>query len=126
MALQRILLPTLAVAGLVLAGCSESDGPASEADVDVVRVTVGAGTCRSAVAEAPAGSITFEITNDGEGATTFSFRSESGEVLGDAGEIGPGDTGEVEVDAAAGTYQTVCRAAPDAEPVTEEFVVTDG
>ena len=40
MALERILLPTLAVAGLVLAGCSESDGPASEADVDVVRVTV--------------------------------------------------------------------------------------
>ena len=126
MAPQRILLIALAALGLALVGCSESEGPGSEPDVYVVTVTVGADTCRSTVAEAPAGPITFEVANDGTGAATFSFRSESGEVLGDAGEIAPGDTGEVEVTATAGTYQTVCRAAADADPVTEDFLVTEG
>ena len=123
MRLRSALLALVVPAALLAVGCAESDGPDAEPDVDVVRVTIAAGTCRSDVAQAPAGPITFEVTNDGEGAATFSFRSESGEVLGDAGEIGPGDTGEVEVEPTAGTYSTVCKAAPGDEPVTEEFVV---
>ena len=121
----RALLVLVVLVGAAVAGCAESDGPGTAEDTFVVGVGATAGRCGLDVAKAPAGPITFEITNDGDEVTTFSFRSEDGEVLGDAGEVGPGETGEVAVEPEAGTYTTVCRAARDAEDLTEEFVVTD-
>lgn len=120
---SHLLVLTFAL-GASAAACTSNDSSSSEG---AIAVSSTADECTVAATEAPAGTIEFDVTNDGDEATEFYLYGDDGTtVIGEVENIGPGITRTMVVDVAAGSYFTACKPGMVGDGIRAEFTVTGG
>jgi iron uptake system component EfeO len=78
------------------------------------------------VSEAPAGTLTFDVTNGGDDVTEFYLLGEDGlRIVGEVENIGPALDRQLVLAAPAGTYVTACKPGMVGEGIRGEFTVTE-
>ena len=114
--------PLIAVAGC---GGDAGTGSGDQSGDGPIAVTATDTECDVAVTEAPAGTVEFEITNQGTKVTEFYLYAEGDRIMGEVENIGPGlsRTFHVEV-SEGGTYQTACKPGMVGDGIRADFVVT--
>jgi iron uptake system component EfeO len=117
-----------AVTGLLVAGCASSDdaGGAQGGDqAHAITVSSTDDACKLSTTKAPAGTLTFEVTNDGSDVTEFYLLAEDGKrVLGEVENIGPGLSRNLVVKAPEGGYVTACKPGMSGDGIRADFTVT--
>lgn len=124
---QHLLAPlgVLSVAALLLTGCTDNTKTAS-AD-GAITVTESDTECSVATATAPAGQLTFKITNNGQKSNEFEVLAADGlRILGELENIGSGTTREltVRVDE-PGEYLVACVPGQVGAGMRQAFTVTE-
>ncbi len=118
----RLALPL--AAGLLLTGCvAQGDGSTG------TTVTVGstADACTLSAVEAPAGRVTFEVTNSGTSVTEFYVLGADGtSIVAEVENIGPGLSRELVTSLDAGDYVTACKPGQTGDGIRGDFTVTAG
>jgi iron uptake system component EfeO len=120
------ILPALVASGAVLIGVAAcgSDNPGSGNAGSSIEVKATDTECAVAPTQAPAGTVTFKITNNGTAVTEFYVYGEGDKVLGEVENIAPGLSREFRVDLAAGTYETACKPGMTGNGIRGAFTVT--
>jgi iron uptake system component EfeO len=121
-------------AAVALAGCTStappaapSGGAASGAAAPAGPITVQAAdtACQVSTGEAPAGTITFNITNGGSKVTEFYLYGTGDRILGEVENIGPGLSRQLIVEVPdGGTYTTACKPGMIGDGIRAPFTVT--
>ncbi|RTL63090.1 MAG: peptidase M75 family protein [Pseudonocardiaceae bacterium] len=117
-----------AAAAAVLAGCT-STAP-SEAEVaggqgGPIKVSAADSSCDVAAKEAPAGKISFTVTNTGSKVTEFYLYATGDRIMGEVENIGPGLTRDLIVEVPeGGTYTTACKPGMVGDGIRAAFTVT--
>jgi iron uptake system component EfeO len=115
----------------LLAGCTENApaaDPSAAAGANTRALTVQAtdSECKLSATSAPAGSLTFSVTNGGTKVTEFYLYGEDGKkVIGEVEDISPGITRELVVDAQPGNYVTACKPGMAGDGIRAPFSVSD-
>jgi iron uptake system component EfeO len=123
------------VAGLValpfLAACTQNadtgsaGGSGDSADPRALTVDSSADSCTLSATEAPAGTLTFDVTNSGDQVTEFYLLGEDGlRIVAEVENIGPSISRALTVNAPAGTYVTACKPGMAGEGIRGDFTVT--
>lgn len=126
----RAALTVPAVCLLGLTACSSTtDGtqssPAASTATTTVTVTSSDGKCDLSSTTAPAGKVTFEVSNKGADVTEFYLYQQDGTtVAGEVEDVTPGLTRELSVDTTPGTYIAACKPTSDSEGIRLEFTVS--
>ena len=108
---------------LALAGCATATGATGPA----LTVTAGDSTCALSSTTAPAGVVTFSITNTGAQVTEFYVYDAAGtRILAEVENIGPGLTRALTTELAPGTVTTSCRPNGVGVGIRDAFTVTAG
>ncbi|CAN5478845.1 peptidase M75 family protein [soil metagenome] len=82
--------------------------------------------CDVSAAEAPAGTLTFDVTNTGSQVTEFYLLADDGlRIVAEVENIGPGVNRKLTVNAAAGDYFTACKPGMVGEGQRADFTVTE-
>jgi iron uptake system component EfeO len=120
------------VAGLILAvplfaACTENtrgdDGDSG--DTRTIAVTSTDDGCELTAAEAPSGTLTFDVTNDGSQVTEFYLLAEDGlRIVGEVENVGPQLSRELVVNAPEGSYVTACKPGMKGDGIRADFTVT--
>jgi len=123
------LLPLVAVSAaglLALTGCVANSGAADGSD-RALTVDSSADACTVSAAEAPAGNVSFRVTNSGDQVTEFYLLAEDGlRIVGEAENIGPGLSRDLVVQLAAGSYTTSCKPGMTGDGIDKKaFTVTE-
>ncbi len=120
---QPISFLTLAVVVIGGAACTEKN---NDSDDGAIKVRSTADACEVSAAEAPSGSVVFEVTNDGSQVTEFYLLGDDGlRIVGEVENIGPGLTRNLVVEAAPGNYFTACKPGMVGDGIRAPFTVTD-
>jgi iron uptake system component EfeO len=124
---MRFVLPVAALAAVpVLAACTQNTTAADAAEAgDPIMVTSSDSSCEVSSSEAPAGTLTFQVTNSGSRVTEFYLYSADGKrIVGEVENIGPGLQGRLIVTAGQGTYLTACKPGMSGQGIRSDFTVT--
>lgn len=115
----------LAVAGLVVTGCSKSkDGGAAASAATKVKIEVTDDGCTATPASIPAGPVTFEVTNaNANKVTEAELLGKGGGIIGEKENLTPGLSGTFSLRLDAGSYTIYC---PNAKTEKSAFTVTGG
>ncbi|WP_299051904.1 iron uptake system protein EfeO [uncultured Nocardioides sp.] len=119
-------LALLALAVPALASCTEN-APAAEGGGDdrTVTVTSSADACEVSTTEAPAGTLSFDVTNAGDEVTEFYLLGEDGlRIVAEVENVGPQLSRQLVVNAPAGEYMTACKPGMVGEGIRSAFTVT--
>lgn len=121
------VVAALVVAVPLLAACTENTrGDADSGDERTVAVTSTDDGCELSAVEAPSGTLTFDVTNDGSQVTEFYLLDEDGlRIVGEVENIGPQLSRELVVNAPAGTYLTACKPGMKGDGIRADFTVTE-
>ncbi len=113
----------LAVAGLVVTGCSKSkDGNAAASGATKVKIEITDDGCTTTPASIPAGPATFEVTNtNASKVTEAELLGKSGGIVGEKENLTPGLSGTFSLRLDAGSYTVYC---PNAKTEKSAFTVT--
>ena len=121
---------TLAAAALIavplLAACTENDSSAGgdKADPRALTVNSSADACDISATSAPAGTLTFDVTNTGSQVTEFYLLGEDGlTIKAEIENIGPNINRKLTVDAAPGKYVTACKPGMQGDGIRADFTV---
>lgn len=121
---------TLAAAALVstplLAACTENASSTDRAKSDPRTITVNssADACELSSTSAPAGTLTFEVTNTGDQVTEFYLLGEDGMTIkSEIENIGPAISRKLTVTVAAGSYITACKPGMKGDGIRADFTV---
>jgi uncharacterized cupredoxin-like copper-binding protein len=133
---RRISVAAVAVLCLVAAACGDDDGGTTAATGGAIAVTVQEFAVIPSPAQAPAGDVTFDVTNEGPDdvhefvvfATdlapdalptnedgTVDEEGEGVELQGEIEDIAVGDTQSLTLDMAAGNYVLICNIFEESE-----------
>ncbi len=131
--MRKTLAATVLVALPLLAACTDNaegdpagSGGGEGADARAVTVESSADACTLSATEAPAGTLTFDVTNTGDQVTEFYLLGEDGlRIVAEVENVGPSITRALTVDAPAGTYVTACKPGMTGEGIRGEFTVTE-
>ncbi|WP_312395952.1 iron uptake system protein EfeO [Kocuria sp.] len=83
--------------------------------------------CDVGVEEAPAGTLRFDVINEGSKVTEFYLLGEDGlRIVGEVENIAPGLNRTLTVSAPQGQYFTACKPGMVGEGIRNEFIVTEG
>ncbi|MDO9495854.1 MAG: iron uptake system protein EfeO [Nocardioides sp.] len=120
----------LLVGAPVLAACgTESTDPSGGGGGDDARaLTVSSSddACEVSAAEAPAGTISFDVTNTGSQVTEFYLLAEDGlRIVAEVENIGPHITRPLTASVPAGTYVTACKPGMTGDGIRADFTVTE-
>ncbi|ANP71979.1 iron uptake system protein EfeO [Cryobacterium arcticum] len=123
------LLPLVAASAgalLALTGCVANAGSTGGSG-QALTVDSSADACTVSAAEAPAGNVSFTVTNSGDQVTEFYLLAEDGlRIVGEAENIGPGLSRDLVVQLAAGSYITSCKPGMTGDGIDKTaFTVTD-
>ena len=116
-------LASLAAAAVRAGGTS----PAPPADTAGGPITVNATdtACEVSAGSAPAGNITFAITNTGSKVTEFYLYGVGDRIMGEVENIGPGLSRDLIVEVPdGGTYTTACKPGMSGDGIRAPFTVT--
>ncbi|MBN9758774.1 Ferrous iron transport periplasmic protein EfeO [Pseudonocardia sp. Ae406_Ps2] len=119
-------LASLTVAAALLAGCT-STAPAAQGPGDGGPITVNATdtACEVSTPQAPAGNVTFRITNAGSKVTEFYLYATGDRIMGEVENIGPGLSRDLIVEVPdGGTYTTACKPGMSGDGIRAPFTVT--
>jgi iron uptake system component EfeO len=122
-----VLVPALLLATPLVAACTEnaSSSGGDSGDARTIAVTSTDDTCDVATAEAPSGTLTFDVTNDGSQVTEFYLLGEDGlRIVGEVENIGPQLSRELVVSAPEGKYVTACKPGMKGDGIRDAFTVT--
>ncbi|WP_395657478.1 iron uptake system protein EfeO [Nocardioides sp.] len=123
------LLVALLAATPMVAACTENaDGSDTAGSDDSRTITVSSTDdgCELSSTEAPSGTLTFKVTNDGSQVTEFYLLGEDGQrIVGEVENIGPQLSRDLVVSAPAGDYVTACKPAMKGEGIRGDFTVTE-
>ncbi len=128
--IRRLLIPAVAVGLLAATACTDNaPAPApgdTEANARVLTVAASDTECKVSAAEAPSGTITFKVTNDGTKINEFYLLGEDGlRIVAEVENIGPGLTRDLVLTAPTGTYFTACKPGMVGDGIRADFTVTD-
>ncbi len=129
MRIRTTLLASVATLAVVpaLAACTEnasSDGDKG-GDARAVTVTSSDDACELSAVEAPAGTLTFDVTNTGSDVTEFYLLGSDGlRIVGEVENIGPNLTKKLTVNAPEGDYFTACKPGMVGEGIRAKFAVS--
>ena len=125
--MRTTVVAALVVAVPLLAACTENtrgDG-AEPGDTRTIAVTSTDDGCELSTTEAPSGTLTFEVANDGSQVTEFYLLGEDGlRIVGEVENIGPQLSRELVVNAGEGTYVTACKPGMKGDGIRADFTVT--
>ncbi|MBW0096230.1 cupredoxin domain-containing protein [Pseudonocardia sp. KRD-184] len=114
----------LAVLGLAMAGCT-STAPVDAGAGGPITVAAADDACDVSAAEAPAGTISFDITNGGSKVTEFYLYATGGRIMGEVENIGPGLSRRLIVEVPeGGEYETACKPGMVGDGIRSAFTVT--
>lgn len=117
-------ISVLAIA-LVLAGCAEPPQKPGEKLTDAITVLSNAATCSLSQNTAPAGKMTFVVTNAGEFQAQFYLRSiDKKTPIASVEHVEPGTSREIVFQAQPGNYLASCTATPTTASEEIHFSVT--
>jgi len=123
------LLLAVALAVPALAACTEnarSGGDGDAASPRAVTVSSSDSACELSAVDAPAGTLTFDVTNAGSQVTEFYLLGEDGlRIVGEVENIGPQLTRQLVVNAPEGEYVTACKPGMKGEGIRADFTVTE-
>jgi len=127
---KTLVVTALLVAAPFLAACTEnkdsSDGAADGGNPRALTVESTDDACTVSAAEAPAGTLTFDVTNSGSQVTEFYLLGEDGlRIVSEVENIGPNLNREMTVNAPAGAYFTACKPGMKGEGIRADFTVTE-
>jgi iron uptake system component EfeO len=126
---MRLVLPVAVLATVpFLAACTsnaaDTSGPAGAGGP--ITVTSSDSSCEVSAQSAPAGNLTFNVSNSGSKVTEFYLYSSDGKrIIGEVENIGPGLEGKLIVTADQGSYQTSCRPGMAGTGIRADFTVTE-
>lgn len=127
--MRKTLLASVAALAVVpaLAACTENasdkDG-AKGGNERALTVTSSADGCEVSAGKAPAGTLTFDVTNTGSDVTEFYLLGSDGlRIVGEVENIGPSLTKKLTVNAPAGEYFTACKPGMVGEGIRAAFTV---
>ena len=119
------LLAALVLAVPAVAACTENADGGASSDTRALTVTSTNDACDLSAAEAPAGKLTFSVTNGGSQVTEFYLLGEDGlRIVGEVENIGPNLTRQLVVNAPAGDYVTACKPGMAGKGIRSDFTVT--
>lgn len=114
----------LAAASFVLVPACTQKG---EAGAGVIGVRASDADCKLSRTSAPAGSIAFEVTNEGDKITEFYLYGPAGKVVSEVEGIGPGTSRTMTVKVAeSGSYTTACKPGMVGKGIRGVFTVIAG
>ncbi len=126
--MRRTLVAAVLLTAPVLAACTENTDAAPAdggGDPRTLAVTSSDDACDVSAAEAPAGTLTFDVTNAGSQVTEFYLLGEDGlRIVGEVENIGPSLSRQLVVNAPAGEYVTACKPGMTGEGLRADFTVT--
>ncbi len=116
-------------AAVALAGCTSTAPPATPpggaAAPGPITVQAADTSCAVSAGEAPAGTLTFTVTNGGSKVTEFYLYGTGDRILGEVENIGPGLTRQLIVEVPdGGTYTTACKPGMVGDGIRAPFTVT--
>src|SRR4051794_16104532 len=125
-----LVVGALALAVPSLVACTEnSEGPGGAADRGDPRALTVESTdseCKVSASSAPAGTLTFDVTNTGSEVTEFYLLGEDGQrIVAEVENVGPNLNREMTVSAPAGSYFTACKPGMVGEGIRAPFTVTE-
>ncbi len=101
-------------------------GAGKKGDPRALTVDSSTDACTLSASQAPAGTLTFDVTNSGSQVTEFYLLGEDGlRIVAEVENVGPSITRALTVNAPAGTYLTACKPGMTGEGIREEFTVTE-
>jgi iron uptake system component EfeO len=119
-----IIPAALVSAGALLAGCGGEGGTSGTQD-GTIAVTATDSSCQVSKSEAPAGNITFQVTNKGNKVTEFYLYGTGDRIVGEVENIGPALTRKLVVEVPdGGTYTTACKPGMVGDGIRAPFTVT--
>ncbi len=123
-------LAAVLLASPFLAACTEnadsSEDAGSDGDARALTVNSTDDACDLSASEAPAGTLTFDVSNTGSQVTEFYLLGEDGlRIVAEVENIGPNLNRELTVNAPAGTYVTACKPGMKGEGIRADFTVTE-
>lgn len=126
---RRVLMATLVGAVALLTSCTEKadSGTANDGN-EPSKLTVMAtdDECTVSSADAPSGTLTFAVTNQGSKVNEFYLFADDGvRVVGEVENIGPGITRNLVVRIKPGTYVAACKPGMTGDGIRSDFTVTD-
>ena len=115
-------------AAVALAGCTSTVPPAAPpgggAADGPITVRAADTSCQVSTGEAPAGKITFQVTNSGTKVTEFYLYGTGDRILGEVENIGPGLSRQLIVEVPdGGTYTTACKPGMVGDGIRAPFTV---
>jgi iron uptake system component EfeO len=126
---KTLVVSAFALAAPFLAACTqnaESSGAADGGNPRALTVESGDDACTVSHREAPAGTLTFDVTNTGSQVTEFYLLGEDGlRIVSEVENIGPGLNRRMTVNAPAGSYLTACKPGLKGEGIRAGFTVTE-
>lgn len=115
----------LALLALGLAGCADQGGDTAAPAGPVITVTATDTECRVSADTAPAGTVTFRITNEGTKVNEFYVYAAGDRVVGEVENLTPGITRELKAELTEpGTYETACKPGMAGNGIRDGFTVT--
>ena len=125
---MRFVLPVAALVTVpFLAACTSNttDSSGSAGAGGPISVTSSDDSCDVSAETAPAGNLTFNVSNSGSKVTEFYLYSADGKrIVGEVENIGPGLQGKLIVTAGQGSYQTACRPGMAGQGIRADFTIT--
>jgi len=117
-------LAALALTVPVLSACTQNATGSDSGDQRSISVTSTDDACEVSATSAPAGTLTFDVTNSGSKVTEFYLLAKDGlSIVGEVENIGPGLTRKLVVSAAEGGYLTACKPGMKGEGIRAAFTV---
>jgi iron uptake system component EfeO len=121
------LIVALLLATPLVAACTENakDGGGDSGDARTVSVTSTDEGCDVSTAQAPSGTLTFDVTNAGSQVTEFYLLGEDGlRIVAEVENVGPQLSRQLVVNAPAGSYFTACKPGMKGDGIRADFTVT--
>jgi iron uptake system component EfeO len=127
---KTLALSALALAVPFLAACTDNagsaDGAADGGNPRALSVQSSDEACTVSATEAPAGTLTFDVTNTGSQVTEFYLLGDDGlRIVSEVENIGPGLDRRMTVNAPAGSYVTACKPGMKGKGIRAGFSVTE-